>query len=81
MSTRLTSVEKSSLPACSTRITSGISIPTSKPIANTSAYSTVRNGADSHAKTTNNTIADRPPSRPTSSSMSTKRASTSSSFT
>ena len=81
MSTRLTSSLKLAWRALSTRITSGISMPTSTPSTNTSAYSALRKGADIHAKSRNSSVADSPPSSPTSSSMSMKRASTSRSST
>ena len=63
------------------RITSGTSMPTMAPIMKTVTYSTVRKGAAIQVKVMNSSAAETPPIRPTASSMSTKRASTSSSRT
>ena len=54
-------------------------MPTTMPTTNTSAYSSVRNGAAASPNTTNNTKADTPPMMPTSNSISIKRESASSS--
>jgi hypothetical protein len=62
-------------------MTSGISMPTSTPIPKTTAYRTARKGADNRPKMRNSAAAETPPSSPTSSSMSMKRARTSASFT